>query len=192
MCGSAQCTPSNFDTLRPELGFREDSMPDAGMNWIVAMIGALGTVGGGAIGYYSGANKDNATLVVELTRNVTTIEEKAKTIDLLISRGLLTGVSAETVTDILEMNASKNAGSVPTGLVCGGIWCSLRGQVENIQKYYAAAGYYSGPIDGEPSAVFTNATIAYQTDKKLAVDGIIGSRTFQLIRTDALALGIDF
>lgn len=154
--------------------------------------GAAGGVGGATIGYYQGTSKDAATLVIELTKSANSVDEKAKVIDLLISRGLLSGVTAVKIGEILERNAEQDASSVPDGLVCQAIWCGLRGQVTNIKKFYTKLNIYNGTIDDKIDDNFSNATVKYQMMKSIEVDGIVGAKTFRHIIEDARPLSLSF
>jgi hypothetical protein len=58
-------------------------------------------------------------------------------------------------------------------------WWLMRGDhVRNLQEVLAANGYNPGPIDGIFGKLTREAVIAFQRDQGLAVDGIVGPRTW--------------
>ncbi|MDB6062590.1 MAG: sleB [Verrucomicrobiaceae bacterium] len=54
--------------------------------------------------------------------------------------------------------------------------------LRDAQTMLSAIGYYSGPIDGQYGAQLRQAIAKFQQDNGVAADGILGPRTFALIK----------
>lgn len=54
-------------------------------------------------------------------------------------------------------------------------------EVAQIQSQLIALGYKPGPADGEFGSMTTTAVIAFQNDRGLEADGVVGPETFRLL-----------
>ena len=61
--------------------------------------------------------------------------------------------------------------------------------VISVQKELKAAGINPGPIDGEFGAKTRAAVVAYQRKHHLAVDGVVGAKTWSALTHDAFKPG---
>jgi peptidoglycan hydrolase-like protein with peptidoglycan-binding domain len=55
--------------------------------------------------------------------------------------------------------------------------------VEDVQKALKNAGFYSGKIDGKAGAGTKTAIVAFQKSHHLAADGVLGKKTWKLLKS---------
>lgn len=98
-----------------------------------------------------------------------------------IAVGLIVADKAGSATRPPVLAAYQNTDTVPT------IDLGAEGAiVADIQTFLAQTGDYSGPIDGVFGATSAQAVAAFQARHGLAVDGVVGSQTWQKLLAQSL------